>query len=80
MAKSDIEILQNENNVKFNDLLKICKKYFGKPRIKGSHHYFETPWLGDPIVNIQRDKRNKKMAKGYQVRDVLKAIKKMEEQ
>jgi fructose-specific component phosphotransferase system IIB-like protein len=34
------------------------------------------PWKGDPRVNIQQ---NKGKAKAYQVRQVLKAIAKLEE-
>ena len=68
--------LKNPNNVQFNDLLNICRKYFGRPRIKGSHHIFKTPWKGDPRINIQKDG---KMAKPYQVKIVIKAIKKLEE-
>ena len=36
------------------------------------------PWQGDPRVNIQRGKNGQ--AKPYQVKQVLAAIKKMEEQ
>ena len=72
----DKKILRNPKNVKFTDLLNICKKYFGKPRAKGSHHIFKTSWEGDPRINIQKDG---KMAKPYQVKIVLKAIKKLEE-
>ena len=36
------EILSNPKNVSFQDLLKICEKHFGKPRIRGSHHIFKT--------------------------------------
>jgi len=68
--------LKNPNNVQFNYLLNICIKYFGQPRIKGSHHIFKTPWKGDPRINIQKDG---KMAKPYQVKIVIKAIKKLEE-
>jgi len=68
--------LKNPNNVQFNDLLNICRKYFGQPRIKGSHHIFKTPWKGDPRINIQKDG---KMAKPYQVKIVIKAMKKLEE-
>ncbi len=68
--------LSNPKNVKFNDLLNICIKYFGQPRITGSHHIFKTPWKGDPRINIQRDG---KMAKPYQVKNVLKAICRLEE-
>ncbi len=55
--------LNNTNNVLFKDLLNVCIKYFGKPRIKGSHHIFKTSWFGDPRINIQKDG---KMAKSYQ--------------
>ncbi|MFH1161074.1 MAG: toxin HicA [bacterium] len=67
--------LENIKNVSFADLLKICRKYFGKPRIRGSHYIFKTPWKGDPRINLQKVD---KMAKFYQVRDVKKAIEKME--
>jgi len=66
--------LSNPKNVKFDDLQKICTKYFGSPRIKGSHHIFKTPWKGDPRINIQKEG---KMAKPYQVKLVLKALEKL---
>lgn len=72
----DKKILKNPKNVKFIDLLNLCKQYFGEPRIKGSHHIFKTPWKGRPFVNIQKDG---KMAKPYQVKEILKAIEKMED-
>ena len=75
--KVDKDILNNSKNVKFSDLLTICIKYFGQPRITGSHHIFKTPWKGDPRINIQKDG---KMAKPYQVKIVLKAIEKLEEE
>jgi len=71
----DKDRLENPQNVLFADLLKICEKYFGKPRIRGSHHIFKTPWKGDPRINLQKVD---KMAKFYQVKDVKKAIEKME--
>jgi hypothetical protein len=36
---------------------------------------YKTPWQGDPRVNIQS---NKGKARAYQVRQVLKAIEKLE--
>ncbi|HBA72107.1 MAG: toxin HicA [Geobacteraceae bacterium GWC2_55_20] len=71
----DISILENTKNVSFNDLLNLCRRYFGEPRIAGSHHIFKTSWSGDPRVNLQRDG---KMAKPYQVIQVKKAIEKLE--
>jgi len=70
-------ILDNPRNVLFADLLAICRRYFGEPRISGSHHIFKTTWKGDPRINLQKDG---KMAKPYQVRDVKKAIEKIGEQ
>ena len=69
------KIFENPKNVKFEDLLKICIKYFGKPRITGSHHIFKMPWKGYPRINIQKDG---KMAKPYQVKAVQDAINKKE--
>lgn len=63
-------------NIGFNDLVKVCTVYFGKPRQSGSSHaIFKTPWPGDPRVNIQNSKGK---AKAYQVRQVLQAIDKLE--
>ena len=64
------------NNVRFTDLCKICDCYFGEARQKGSsHRVYKTPWRGDPRVNIQ-EKNGK--AKAYQVRQVIKALKRLE--
>ena len=42
------KIKDNPVNVRFNNLVKICDYYFGKPRQKGtSHHVYKTPWQGD---------------------------------
>jgi hypothetical protein len=67
-------LLANPKNVRFVDLLQICTKYFGSPRISGSHHIFKTPWQGDPRINIQKDKN---MAKEYQVKIVVRAIERL---
>ncbi|GHU63739.1 hypothetical protein AGMMS49983_07850 [Clostridia bacterium] len=69
-------ILDNPNNVRFEDLLHLCTDNFGEPRITGSHHIFKTPWAGDPRINIQKDG---KMAKPYQVKAVKRAIEKLNE-
>jgi len=68
-------LLDNPNNVAFDDLIALCRRYFGEPRIRGSHFIFKTPWRGDPRINLQRDG---KTAKPYQVRDVKKALEKLE--
>ena len=66
----------NPTGVRFTDLAKVCDEYFGEPRQKGtSHRVYRTPWPGDPRVNIQDAKG---MAKPYQVRQVIRAIEKLE--
>ena len=68
---------QNQNNVRFSDLCKVCDHYFGNARQTGSsHRIYKTPWQGDPRVNIQNSKGK---AKAYQVKQVLKAIERLEE-
>ena len=67
---------QNPNGVRFAELRKLCEFYFGKPRqCASSHCIFKTPWPGDPRINIQNHRGK---AKAYQVRQVLKAIQKLE--
>jgi hypothetical protein len=64
-------------NVRFADACKVCEHYFGPPRQKGgSHVVYRTPWVGDPRVNLQSDHGK---AKAYQIRQVLKAIDRLEE-
>ena len=59
-------------NVRFADLKKFCRQFFGDPRQDGtSHAVFKTPWIGDPRINIQDEKGK---AKPYQVRQVLLGI------
>lgn len=66
----------NPKGIRFNDLARICDRYFGEPRQRGtSHRVYRTPWRGDPRVNIQNDRG---MAKAYQVRQVIRAIEKLE--
>ncbi|MGL6342595.1 MAG: toxin HicA [Waterburya sp.] len=70
------QIKNNSQNVRFNDLVKVCNHYFGEPRQQGTSHYvYKTPWQGDPRVNIQNKKGK---AKPYQVKQVLTAIAKLE--
>lgn len=74
------DILQSMVNspatVRFADLCRVCDHYFGQARqAHGSHRVYKTPWIGDPRVNIQN---NKGASKTYQVKQVLKAIERME--
>lgn len=78
--EKDIENLNSRRSIKFKELLKLCMKYFEGPRIKGSHHTFKTPWKGEPWINLQKSNGDAKDAKDYQVKQVLRALLKLEEQ
>lgn len=73
-----IEELSRGGQIRFRRLLSICEEYFGEPRIRGSHHIFKTPWPGDPRINLQEDKG--RVAKPYQVRQVMQALQKLQEE
>ncbi len=79
MARVDDIIAQMRRNPKgitFADACRVCDHYFGQPRRKGtSHRVYKTPWQNDPRVNIQNDKGK---AKAYQVKQVLRAIERLE--
>ena len=69
------QLEESPSNVRFADLCKICDYYFGEARQKSSSHcIYKTPWQGNPSVNIQ-EKNGK--GKDYQVRQVIKAIKRL---
>lgn len=68
----------NPQNVRFSELCRVCDAYFGTARQQGSsHRVYRTPWQGDPRVNIQNSKGK---AKAYQVRQVLKAIERLNDE
>ena len=70
------QMKQNPKDIRFADLCKICDLYFGQARQQSSsHRIYKTPWQGDPRVNIQSRKGK---AKAYQVKQVLKAIDRLE--
>ena len=79
MAKLDEIVAQmkrNPKNIRFKDLCKVCDFYFGQPRQAGtSHRVYKTPWEGDPRINLQNESGK---AKAYQVKQVLKAIDRLE--
>ncbi len=78
MEKIIKDMGDSPKNVKFSTLVRVCIHCFGTPRNKGTSHYvYKMPWPGDPRVNIQKGKGGK--AKAYQVKQVLAAIKKLEE-
>ena len=69
------DMRNNPAGIKFKDLCKVCDQYFGEARqVNTSHRVYKMPWRGDPRVNIQASKG---MAKDYQVRQVVKAIDKL---
>ena len=65
----------NPRGIRFHDALRVASHYFGPPRTRGSHHFFSTPWRGNPLVNLQESGG---MAKAYQVRQLLSAIDRLE--
>ncbi|MBM4458660.1 MAG: toxin HicA [Chloroflexi bacterium] len=70
------EMRRNPKGVRFADLCRVCDFYFGEPRQReSSHRVYKMPWRGDPRVNVQDDRG---VAKPYQVRQVLKAIDRLE--
>ena len=70
------DMRRNPQAVRFRDVCRVCDAYFGQARQRGSsHRVYKTPWQGDPRVNVQNSKG---YAKAYQVRQVLKAIDKLE--
>ncbi len=68
------ELSGKEKNIKFSRLLKICESVFGAFRVGGGHHIFKTPWPGDARINLQKAGN---MAKPYQVKQVIDALKKL---
>ncbi len=81
VAKADkirAALEHNPRSVSYDQFHALCVRMFGDPRQRsGSHAVFTTPWPGDPRVNIQRGKNGE--AKPYQVKQVLAAIRKLEE-
>ena len=77
MDRTLAKIRRNPRNVRFDDLRKVCDRYFGQPRQSGSHLFYRTPWQGEPLVNIQRIKG---MPKPYQAGQALKAIDRLVEE
>jgi hypothetical protein len=69
-----VQALRAGNEVSFSELAKVCRHYFGAPRIKGSHHIYKTPWPVDPRINIQNEKGK---SKRYQVRQLVEALDKL---
>lgn len=78
IAKIVGKMRAGQANVSFTDLSKVCDHYFGQARQSGSsHRVYRTPWAGDPRVNIQNAKGK---AKPYQVKQVLAAVDKINQE
>jgi len=74
--KSLSNLRNNPENAEFAELLAVCVYFFGAPHHqRGSHIVFRTGLLEDPRIVIQS---RGKSAKGYQVRQLLMLIDKME--
>ena len=70
------QMRRNPKSIRFADLCKVCEHYFGASRQSASsHRVYRTPWQGDPRVNIQNAKGK---AKAYQVKQVLSAIRRLD--
>ena len=69
------QMQRSPQGIRFADLCRVCDHFFGQSHQSGSsHRIYRMPWEGDPRVNIQNAKG---MAKAYQVRQVLKAIERL---
>jgi hypothetical protein len=80
LAKTEDILLQMKRNpkgIRYDDLCKVRDYYFGKARqTSSSHRIYKTPWQGDPRINVQNYKGK---AKVYQIKQVLLAIEKLED-
>lgn len=76
-VRSDVSAMRmNLHDIRFATLKRVCDEYFGAPRNTGSSHFvYKMPWAGDPRINIQSEGG---MAKAYQVKQVLRAIDRLE--
>lgn len=66
---------RNPRGIRFAELVRICDRHFGRPRQRGSHLNYPMLWPGDPRVNIQSEHG---MAKPYEVRQVVRALEKLQ--
>jgi hypothetical protein len=72
------QMRRSPNGLRFADLCRVCDHFFGEAsQRKSSHRVYKTPWQGDPRVNIQNAKGK---AKSYQVKQVLKAIERLNDE
>ena len=73
------ELRNNPKGIRFSRLAQVCDHFFGPSRRhRTSHLVYRTPWPGDPRVNIQEGRNG--LAKAYQVRQVIKALEKLQKE
>ena len=73
------DLQQRQNSIKFAEISENLRAMVWPPRIKRyNHHVYRMPWSGDPRINIQRG--NNGAAKAYQVKQVIAALARMEEE
>ena len=70
------EMRCNPRNIRFAELVRVCNRYFDKPRQHGSHINYRATGVRDPRICIQNEGG---YAKPYQVKQVLAAIDEKEE-
>ena len=71
---------QNPQSIKFKELTKLAtlvgfiKRKHKRKHSGSSHEVYTHPEFPGPIMNFQRHPRDSKMAKDYQVKQLLKFI------
>jgi hypothetical protein len=76
IEKSLRNLRNNPENAQFAELLAVCEYFFGAPHHHGgSHIIFKTGLRDDPRIVIQS---RGKSAKGYQVRQLLILVDKVQ--
>ena len=67
---------KKHKNVKFRKFLSnLVESDFVKSRVKGDHMIFDRPDIAE-ILNVQPSKKDKSIAKSYQVKQFLNIIEK----
>ncbi|MCK5685401.1 type II toxin-antitoxin system HicA family toxin [bacterium] len=67
--------VNSPEGLKFKELCSLAELYgFELNRIKGSHHFYKRSSIPKLIMNFQPFPTDKKMAKPFQVKQLLAAI------
>ena len=70
------EMRRNPRHIRFAELVRVCNRYFERPRQHGSHINYRATGVRDPRICIQNEGG---YAKSYQVKQVLAAIDEQED-